>query len=172
MSATDQALKTSYTLPVPQWYNPATGVWEEATGSAALGGFVQSADGAQATVGAKADTAATASTGSSSLVALLKGILAQLLGAPTLTNKSVAGTGAAVVAIAANASRKYLLIQSPDGNLSDSWVSLVGTASAASPSMQIKKNGGGFEWSAPGRVPGNALSVLVQSGDSLTIWEG
>jgi hypothetical protein len=171
MSATDQALKTSYTQPVPQWYNPVTGVWEEATGTAADGGFVQSHDGAQATIGAQADAAATSSSGSHSVVALLKGLFAALAGTVSLTDQSVTGTGSAANAAAANASRKYLLIQAPDTNGDDVWVSLVGTAAAASPSMQVKP-GGGFEWASVGRVPSGALSVLASSGDTLMVWEG
>jgi hypothetical protein len=172
MSATDQALKTSYTLPVPQFYNPATGVWEEATGTAANGAYVQSRDGAHVAIGATGDAAATSATAASSVVGLLKAILKQWLGTVTLSDKSVTITGAAQTPAAANASRKYLLIQAPDSNASDVWISLVGTAQANTKgSVQIKK-GGGFEWSSPGRVPGGALSVIGTVSDVLTVWEG
>lgn len=89
----------------------------------------------------------------------------------SLTNRSVAGAGAVATPAAANTSRKYLLIQAPDTNSDDVWISLVGTATAASPSIQVKP-GGGFEWTGLGRCPNGALSVLVGSGDALTVWEG
>jgi hypothetical protein len=131
MSATDQALKTSGGMPIPQWYDPTEAAYTEATGTPA-GGYVQ----ARAT---------------------------------TLADHSVTGTGAAVVAAAANPARRYLLLQCPDTNGGDVWVSLLGTAAAASPSLQLKA-GGGFEWAGP--CPGGALSALVASGDELTVWEG
>lgn len=172
MSATDQALKTTNSQPMPQWYNPAAGVWEEATGSAAGGGLFQSNDGAQATIGAKADTAATSSVGSFSVVALLKGLLASLAGTVSLTDRSVTGTGTAANAAVANASRKSLTLQAPDSNSDDVWVCLVGTAVAGGASSMQVKPGGGFAWDAPGRVPSAAVSVLAAAGDTLMVWEG
>lgn len=135
MAATNQALKTSGAVPIPQWYDPDLDAYVEATGTVA-GGNMQLADAALA-----------------------------------LANRSVTGTGAAVVAAAANPTRKYLLLQAPDTNAGDAWVSLVGTATAASPSLQLKP-GGGFEWTGLGRCPAGDLSVLVASGDRLTVWEG
>jgi hypothetical protein len=96
----------------------------------------------------------------------------QVRGGVTLADRSVTGTGAAVTAIAANAARTYLLIKADDENASDAWVSLVGTAADGGTSSMRVPAAGGFEWNAAGRVPRNALSVLVETGDTLLIWEG
>lgn len=171
MSATGQDLKTSSSQPIPQWFNPDENQWEEATGTAADGGYVQSRDGANASIGAKADAAAT-STGSFSVIAILKALFGALVGAVALTDRSVTGTGVAVAAAAANTARKSLLVQAPDTNSDDVWVCLVGTAVAgAANAMQIKPSSG-YAWDSPGRVPSGAVSVLAQSGDTLMVWEG
>lgn len=171
MSATDQELLTSGGKPIPQAYDFDAGRWKEVPGNETDGYFVQSNDGANASIGAKADAAATG-TGTFSVIALLKGLFASLAGTVSLTDRSVTGTGSAQGAAAANTSRKYLLLQAPDTNGDSVWVCLVGTAAAADESSMQVPPGGGFEWSAPGRVPSGAVSVLAQGGDSLMLWEG
>ena len=76
----------------------------------------------------------------------------------TSTDKSgnIAAGGTAQTAIALNANRRAFWIQ----NLSagDLWISDVGTATAASPSLKIVA--GGLYESMPGNCPTSAISII------------
>jgi hypothetical protein len=90
-----------------------------------------------------------------------------------LTNRSLALTtgGVAQVAAALNADRYYLLVQNLDAS-EDLWLSLVGTAAAATIGSLLIAAKGGFEWSGS-FVPTGALSVVAATtGHKITIWEG
>lgn len=106
------------------------------------------ANGSDVTQGAIADSA-YAGSGSASIIAILKGLYAllaatltfkRLLGTTTVTGTSV--TTSSTQIIAANASRKALLII----NNSTQIVYInAGTASAANTSIAIQPNGGTFQ---------------------------
>ena len=79
-----------------------------------------------------------------------------------LTNRSgtITTGGTAQTAIAANTSRKYVLILNPDTATEDLWFSFDATAVAAAPSIYLHP-GDAFE-AGPGEfVPTGALSIIA-----------
>ena len=91
----------------------------------------------------------------------------------TLTDRSgtITTGGTAQNAIGVNASRNYLLIRNPVTATEDLWVSLVGTATAASPSIRLTP--ADFLIFECGFIATNAASVIAATtGHAFTCWEG
>lgn len=75
---------------------------------------------------------------------------------PTDRSNTITAGGTAQVAIALNAGRRaYWILNTSAGDL---WISDVGTATAASPSLRIPPNG--LYESLPGNCPTNAISII------------
>lgn len=106
---------------------------------------VQIADGADAAIGAKADTAATSDTGTFSLIALFKRLLQKLAGPATGTATQVASTTVEGVILAANSGRKGATIINDDANILYLLLSATGAASSTVYSVAISGGGGYYE---------------------------
>jgi hypothetical protein len=92
-------------------------------------------------------------------------------GALTDRSGTITAGGTAQAAVSANTSRNYLFVRNPIDATEALWVSLVGTAAAASPSVRLDA-GDSFEY-AGSFIPTNALSVFAATtGHAFTIWEG
>ena len=129
---------------------------------------VESADGADASLGAKADSAATTDTGTFSLIALVKRLLSRLTSgdfaikifptstAPTNGSGSITTGGTAQNALSANSGRKYLFIQNV--STGDLWFSSIATAVQDQPSIRLRP-GDSYE-NPPHFCPTGAISVI------------
>lgn len=93
--------------------------------------------------------------------------------AGALTNRSgtIAVGGTAQNAVGTNATRRYLLVRNPKNAAESLWLNLVGTATAASPSLELAA---GDDYIAEsGFIPTNAVSVFgLTTGHAFTVWEG
>lgn len=92
-------------------------------------------------------------------------------GALTDRSGTITTGGVAQDAVASNAARRYLLVRNPKNAAESLWLSLVGTATAASPSLEIKA---GEAYVAEDLfVPTNAVSLIgATTGHAFTVWEG
>lgn len=125
----------------------------------------KSADGANAALGAKADAAASSDTGTYSLIALVKRLcqcvttLITGLGTATLTNVAASATN--VTLLAANASRKRLIIANDGAAIL--YIKFGSTASSTSWTVKLYPNET-YEsppfWVYSGQIDGIWSSVL------------
>lgn len=132
-------------------------------------------DGDQATLGAKADAAATTDTGTFSLMALFKRLLQ---GITTLTGKWSAATGAksnvpssatSVTILASNANRKGAIIYNDSTQIL--YLDLSGgTASSSSYSVQIPANGY-FEVPGPSIYSGAITGIWAAANGNARVTE-
>jgi hypothetical protein len=92
-------------------------------------------------------------------------------GALTDRSGTITAGGAAQNAVGTNATRRYLLVRNPKSATESLWLSLVGTAAAASPSLELAA-GDAFV-AEHNLIPTNAVSVFaLTTGHAFTVWEG
>jgi hypothetical protein len=91
----------------------------------------------------------------------------------TLTDRSgtITAGGTAQNAIASNAARRYLLVRNPKSATESLWLSLVGTATVASPSLELAA--GDAYVAESDLIPTNAVSLIAATtAHAFTVWEG
>lgn len=137
--------------------------WAPSGGSTAA---VTIADGADVSLGAKSNSAATDITSSWSVISLLKGILSNLIRATTYidrsgTTSSTAGTS--TVLATANPSRKGFWVQAGSAPI---FISDVGAANTTIGGGSLYIPAGGYYEYPPSGVPTSAIEIASSSASS------
>jgi hypothetical protein len=111
------------------------------------------------------------------VVAALTGMSVSVSNLPATAGALASRSGTIAVgataqnAIGTNATRRYLLVRNPKNATESLWLSLVGTAAATSPSLEL--SAGEAYVAETGFIPTNAVSVFaLTTGHAFTVWEG